>query len=664
MRAAARVGSLGHDNNRQGTAGQVDPSEIMQVGMGFWASKTLLSAVELELFTKLGGDAMTAAEIAEALGLHERAVPDFPDALVALQLLDREGDGSAAVYRNTDAGAAFLDKASPAYIGGMLEMSNARLYRFWGDLTVALRTGEPQNEIKHTGKALFEELYRDEGRLEQFMHAMAGISAGPFHALAEKFDFSEYETLCDVGGATGQLSIILADRHPHMRCTTFDLPAVEPIAERTIEAAGLSDRVEAVGGDFFGEPLPEADVITMGMILHDWNLERKKQLVKAAYDALPEGGAYIVIENIIDDARRENAFGLLMSLNMLIEFGDAFDFTGADFAAWCERGRLQGGGRPPARRSNERRHRVQVAGASRVRSQLRRPLLEEQARDERATRGDADLLEDRLEVVLHRPRGQVQPLRDGVGGQPVGDELGHVSLALGEAVRVGDERRELMGARGLDHHGDRRAGLVSEHRAPHDQPAPRLGAHARAGDRDVARQPCRNGPRLGCDGGHHTGGTDPFPPSSSIQAAATSSVNAVEPSGASTRTPAASSPPARPGRGAVEQHRRIRGRGNRPRLPIRLQRGVEEPEYSIRAGSLTSSAERSADEVRAGRYRQADDRPVAIVTRRPVLHSMRHARRLRALHQRRAERERDHQPSTASTPSVFALSVRAGGCTA
>ena len=319
----------------QRTAGQVDPSNIMQVGMGFWASKTLLSAVELELFTTLGGGAMTATELAEALGLHARAVPDFPDALVALGLLGRDGEGSAAVYRNTDAGAAFLDKASPAYIGGMLEMCNARLYRFWGDLTVALRTGAPQNEIKHTGEALFEELYRDEGRLEQFMNAMSGISAGPFHALAEKVDFSRYGTLCDVGGATGQLSIILANRHPHLRCTTFDLPVVEPIARRTIEAAGLSERVEAVSGDFLDGPLPEADVIAMGMILHDWNLERKKQLVKAAYDALPEGGAYIVIENLIDDARRENAFGLLMSLNMLIEFGDAFDFTGADFAGWC-----------------------------------------------------------------------------------------------------------------------------------------------------------------------------------------------------------------------------------------------------------------------------------------------------------------------------------------
>jgi hypothetical protein len=121
-----------------------------------------------------------------------------------------------------------------------------------------------------------------------------------------------------------------------MRCTSLDLPVVEPIASRTIEAAGLSDRVEAVRGDFFADPLPKADVITMGLILHDWNLENKKRLVEAAYEALPDGGAFIAIENIIDDARRENAFGLLMSLNMLIEFGDAFDFTGADFAGWCK----------------------------------------------------------------------------------------------------------------------------------------------------------------------------------------------------------------------------------------------------------------------------------------------------------------------------------------
>ena len=214
-------------------------------------------------------------------------------------------------------------------------MANARLYPFWGELSEALRTGKPQNELKRTGTSMFGELYRDPARLEQFMDAMSGISAGNFTAFAEKFDFSAYRTLCDVGGATGQLSCLVAERHPHLRCTTLDLPVVMPIAERRIAARGLGDRVTARGIDFFTEPLPGADVITMGMILHDWNLEKKLHLIRAAYDALPAGGAFVAIEHLIDDARRENAFGLMMSLNMLIEFGDAFDFTGADFAAWC-----------------------------------------------------------------------------------------------------------------------------------------------------------------------------------------------------------------------------------------------------------------------------------------------------------------------------------------
>ena len=313
----------------------VDPSHILQIGSGFWPSKVLLSAVELELFTQLGSEALTGEEIGDRLGLHPRAIWDFLDGLVALGLLDREGDGHAARYRNTQDTAVFLYKNSPQYIGGILEMFNARLFRYWADLTDALKTGEPQNEVKYTGKPMFDELYADPARLEQFMGAMTGISLGNFHALADKFDFSAHKTLCDVGGATGQLSLIVVARHPHLRCTSFDLPVVEPIAKKTIAAAGLAERVATASGDFFADPLPKADVITMGMILHDWNLERKMQLITSAYDALPEGGAFVVIENFIDDARRENVFGLMMSLNMLIEFGDAFDFTGADFTDWC-----------------------------------------------------------------------------------------------------------------------------------------------------------------------------------------------------------------------------------------------------------------------------------------------------------------------------------------
>ncbi len=307
----------------------------MEVGMAFWPAKVLLSAIELGLFTTLGAKAMTGSELQSALGLHGRANPDFFDSLVALHFLERDGDGPGGRYRNTPETAAFLDRNSPRFMGGFLEMANARLYPFWGDLTDGLKTGAAQNELKRGGESMFAELYSKPERLEQFMDAMAGISAGNFAAFAEKFDFSSYRTLCDVGGATGLLSMLVAKRHPHMRCTSADLPPATAIAARKIAAAGLSERVSTTPIDFFADPLPKADVITMGMILHDWNLEKKTHLIRAAYEALPPGGAFVVIENLIDDARRENAFGLMMSLNMLIEFGDAFDFTGADFSGWC-----------------------------------------------------------------------------------------------------------------------------------------------------------------------------------------------------------------------------------------------------------------------------------------------------------------------------------------
>jgi len=214
-------------------------------------------------------------------------------------------------------------------------MANDRLFRFWGDLESALKTGKPQNEIKHGKKSMFEELYSDSSRLEQFMSAMSGLQAGNFKALAEKVDFSKYKTLCDVGGAAGLLSSMIARRHSKIECFSFDLPIVEPIAKKNLENNGMSSRVKIISGDFFKDKLPKVDVITMGLILHDWNLIDKMKLIRAAYEALPENGVFIVIENLIDDNRCENAFGLMMSLNMLIEFGDAFDYTFADFKSWC-----------------------------------------------------------------------------------------------------------------------------------------------------------------------------------------------------------------------------------------------------------------------------------------------------------------------------------------
>jgi hypothetical protein len=314
---------------------QPDPSRIMQTATAFWASKVLLTAVELDLFSTLGDDGMTAPELGEALGLHPRGTYDFFDALVALRFLGREGDGPQGRYKNTPETAAFLNRHSPTYIGGLPGMLNNRLFGFWNHLGTALRTGQPQNEIKLHGKPMFEELYANEARLGEFLDAMTGFQAANFAQLAEKFDFSGYRTVSDVGGALALLSRIVGARHPHLAFNSFDLPEVAPLARKHVEAAGMGERIRVVAGDFFTDPLPQADVVTMGNILHDWNLEKKKVLIRKAFDALPEGGALIAIENVIDDARRENAFGLLMSLNMLIEFGDAFDYTGADFREWC-----------------------------------------------------------------------------------------------------------------------------------------------------------------------------------------------------------------------------------------------------------------------------------------------------------------------------------------
>jgi O-methyltransferase domain/Dimerisation domain len=307
----------------------VTPEHILQTGMAFWASKTLLSAVELGLFTALAQKPGDAGELQARLGLHPRAARDFLDALVALGFLARDN----GIYRNTPSANVFLDSAKPSYVGGILEMANARLFGFWNHLTEALRSGQPQNEAK-SGVDIFAELYADAGRLKQFLAAMTGVSRGANMAIAAKFPWSNYKTFVDAGTAQGDLAVQIALANPHLQGVGFDLPPVGPIFSEYAAQNGLSARLSFAAGDFFAEALPRADVVTMGHILHDWNLEKKKALIGKAYEALPAGGALVVYEALIDDERSKNAFGLMMSLNMLIETAGGFDFTGADCIGW------------------------------------------------------------------------------------------------------------------------------------------------------------------------------------------------------------------------------------------------------------------------------------------------------------------------------------------
>ena len=309
----------------------LSPAKIMQLGIGFWGSKALLSAIELGLFTVLARGACDAETLRLQLGLHPRSARDFFDALVALGMLKRTG----ARYANTPETALFLDRNKSSYVGGILEMANARLYRFWGSLTEGLRTGKAQNEAK-TGEDFFGTLYADPKRLEGFLKAMTGLSLGPARILVKKFPWKQYRTFVDVGCAQGGVAVEIALAHKHLTGMGMDLSVVQPVFEAYAKSRGVDSRLRFVPGDFFKEPLPHADVIIMGHILHDWNLEEKMMLLRKAYAALPPKGALIVHEALIDDDRKVNAFGLLMSLNMLIETHGGFDFTGADCRKWMK----------------------------------------------------------------------------------------------------------------------------------------------------------------------------------------------------------------------------------------------------------------------------------------------------------------------------------------
>jgi hypothetical protein len=312
---------------------ELTPEHIMQTGLGFWASKVLLSGVEMGVFTELANGPQAFGKLAGRLGLHSRSAHDYLDALVALGFLQR----SNGTYSNTPETDLFLDRRKPTYIGGMLEMANARLFGFWNHLTEALRTGKQQNEAKEeSGASPFQALYADPARLKEFLAAMSGISHGANMAIAKKVPWAKYKTYADVGTAQGDLAVQIALANPHLKGIGFDLAEVGPVFEDYVKANKLSDRVCFQPGDFFSQELPNVDVITMGHILHDWGLDNKRMLVGKAYKALNTGGSLVVYDCLIDDDRSKNAFGLMMSLNMLIETAEGFDYTGAECVGWMK----------------------------------------------------------------------------------------------------------------------------------------------------------------------------------------------------------------------------------------------------------------------------------------------------------------------------------------
>ncbi len=302
---------------------------IEQVAFGFMASKVLFSAIELGLFTELAKESMDAVEIQKRCGLHPRGVRDFLDTLAAVGMLERRGEVS-----NTSETDFYLDRAKPTYIGNYVEISSLREYQLFDKVSEALRTGEPQNEIKSGDEDWVDAMYRTPERLRFFLRGMTGHSLPSAMAIARKFPWEKYRTFADIGTAEGCLPVQVAMAHPHLMGEGFDLPTVRPFFEEYVASFRLQDRIKFRIGDFFKDSLPAADILVMGMILHDWNLDMKMTLLKKAHDVIPRGGALIVYDHVIDDERRKNVNGLLMSLLMLVETQGGFDYTGEDCCKW------------------------------------------------------------------------------------------------------------------------------------------------------------------------------------------------------------------------------------------------------------------------------------------------------------------------------------------
>ena len=304
-----------------------DYVKILEVGFSFWKAQALMAGVRLGLFSELAaGGALTAAQLRSRLAVHGRGLPDLLDALVALQLLEKTGD----LYATAPDARRYLDPSQPTYVGELLEFAAARLYPLWASLAEALVTGWPQNEAGREGD-YYANLCADRERHAKFLRAMDGISLRAAENIAERFPWKEYRTFVDVGGGRGALAVRVATRHPHLTGGSFDLPAVGPHFDDYVRDSGLAGRLRFTAGDFFLDPLPRADVLLMGHVLHNWSPEQKRLLLRKAYDALPRGGRLIVYEWFVGEGRTADLLGRLMSLNMLLSTRGG----GASSAAEC-----------------------------------------------------------------------------------------------------------------------------------------------------------------------------------------------------------------------------------------------------------------------------------------------------------------------------------------
>lgn len=304
------------------------PADIKRLGNAFCHAKLLLTACEIGLFADLARHGRsTTAEISQRLELAGRGAADFLDALTVLGLLTRTPAG----YDLTGAAREHLVPGGRSFLGGFLDRANQVLYPAWGNLAVALRTGRPQTPTASDGS--FAEMLADPVQRARYLAMMDGASGGIAPYLATAIDWSTVSTVTDVGGARGNLAASLVAAHPHLTATVFDLPAMGTSLAEHMTRLQPPNEVRFVGGDFFVDPMPSADVLIIGHVLHNWSPAQRETLIGRAYAALPAGGLLLIYDAMLDDEPTDLA-RLVVSLNMLLVTQGGSEYRASEGERW------------------------------------------------------------------------------------------------------------------------------------------------------------------------------------------------------------------------------------------------------------------------------------------------------------------------------------------
>jgi acetylserotonin N-methyltransferase len=292
-----------------------DPSIVLDLLQAFRRSKVMFAGVSLGVFDALAGGPKPLTDLAAKLGANAGALERLLDACVGLQLLRRNGSN----YENTPVATEYLTSTGPRRLTGYISRSNDMMWQLWSNLEGAIQEGTPRWKQTYGWEGpIFSHFFKTEEDKREFLLGMHGFGLISSPHVVGAFDLGRFRKLVDLGGATGHLAIAACRRYPNLRAAVFDLPEALPLAREIVGASDVSDRIELVGGDFFADPLPEADLFAVGRILHDWSEDKVLKLLVKIYERLPPGGALLIAEKVLWDDKSGPGWAQMQNLNMLV----------------------------------------------------------------------------------------------------------------------------------------------------------------------------------------------------------------------------------------------------------------------------------------------------------------------------------------------------------